>query len=76
MEFYHKNNCSHGGPGGSGCSPGCRLYFDPSVYRVIFLDQRGAGKSKPRAEIKVYRFCDPTHFMVYLLQGEHNVGSC
>ena len=25
------------------------------------MDQRGAGKSKPHAEIKVYQFCDPTH---------------
>jgi len=38
----------HGGPGG-GCSPGMRRYFDPDRYRVILLDQRGAGRSRPLA---------------------------
>lgn len=36
----------HGGPG-SGCSPLMAGFFDPAVYRVILLDQRGAGKSLP-----------------------------
>lgn len=36
----------HGGPGG-GTSPGDRRYFDPSHYRIILMDQRGAGKSTP-----------------------------
>ncbi len=36
----------HGGPG-SGCSPLMAGFFDPAVYRVILLDQRGAGKSRP-----------------------------
>ncbi|MFJ2258282.1 prolyl aminopeptidase [Streptomyces sp. NPDC087844] len=38
----------HGGPG-SGCTPGFRRYFDPAVYRVVLLDQRGCGRSTPHA---------------------------
>ncbi len=37
----------HGGPG-SGCSPLQRRFFDPRRYRIICLDQRGAGGSRPR----------------------------
>ena len=37
----------HGGPG-SGCSPLLRRVFDPQLYRVICMDQRGAGLSTPR----------------------------
>jgi proline iminopeptidase len=37
----------HGGPG-SGCSPLLRRFFDPVRYRVICLDQLGAGRSLPR----------------------------
>jgi proline iminopeptidase len=36
----------HGGPGG-GTRAGVRQFFDPAVYRIVLLDQRGAGKSKP-----------------------------
>ena len=38
----------HGGPG-SGCAPGFRRYFDPAAYRIVLLDQRGAGRSTPPA---------------------------
>jgi proline iminopeptidase len=38
----------HGGPG-SGCSTGMRRYFNPEVYRIVLLDQRGSGRSKPHA---------------------------
>lgn len=38
----------HGGPG-AGCAPVHRSFFDPSVYRVILFDQRGAGRSQPYA---------------------------
>uniref|UniRef100_A0A0C9S0R9 Proline iminopeptidase n=1 Tax=Wollemia nobilis TaxID=56998 RepID=A0A0C9S0R9_9CONI len=38
----------HGGPGG-GTSSGNRRFFDPNFYRIILFDQRGAGKSTPRA---------------------------
>ena len=43
---------SHGGPGG-GTSPRDRTFFDPAVYRIILMDQRGAGKSTPPAELRV-----------------------
>lgn len=36
----------HGGPG-SGCGPGHRRFFDPDVYRIVLMDQRGAGRSRP-----------------------------
>lgn len=42
----------HGGPGG-GCSMTDRQYFDPNLYRIILYDQRGAGRSRPLAEIRV-----------------------
>ena len=38
----------HGGPG-SGCSPYSRRCFDPAVYRIVLLDQRGCGRSTPHA---------------------------
>ncbi|KAI0044923.1 proline iminopeptidase [Auriscalpium vulgare] len=38
----------HGGPGG-GCDARDRGFFNPDKYKVIFLDQRGAGKSTPTA---------------------------
>ncbi|GAA0173620.1 serine protease [Lithospermum erythrorhizon] len=38
----------HGGPGG-GTSPNNRRFFDPEFYRIILIDQRGAGKSTPHA---------------------------
>ena len=36
----------HGGPG-AGCSPAHRRLFDPAKFRVIFIDQRGSGRSTP-----------------------------
>jgi proline iminopeptidase len=39
----------HGGPG-SGCNATHRRFFDPSSYRVILFDQRGAGRSEPLGE--------------------------
>jgi proline iminopeptidase len=38
----------HGGPGG-GTSPAHRRLFDPAVYRIVLLDQRGCGQSLPHA---------------------------
>lgn len=55
---YHEdmNSCygcyRHGGPGG-GIGPRDRRYFDPDVYRIVLFDQRGAGKSRPPAELRV-----------------------
>jgi proline iminopeptidase len=39
----------HGGPGG-GTSPRARRFFDPSYYRIVLFDQRGAGRSQPIGE--------------------------
>lgn len=41
----------HGGPGG-GCNPAMRRFHDPSHYRIILLDQRGCGRSRPNASIE------------------------
>jgi proline iminopeptidase len=38
----------HGGPG-SGSRPNQRRLFDPDLYDVVLLDQRGAGRSRPLA---------------------------
>lgn len=40
----------HGGPG-AGLNPKHRRYFDPDFYRAILFDQRGAGRSRPHAEL-------------------------
>ena len=39
----------HGGPG-AGFSNSHKSFFDPNIFRVIFFDQRGSGKSIPYAE--------------------------
>ena len=41
----------HGGPGG-GAGPIHRQLFDPEHYRIILVDQRGCGRSKPNAELR------------------------
>lgn len=41
----------HGGPGG-GVGPQFRRFFDPTFYRIILFDQRGAGRSTPFAELR------------------------
>jgi proline iminopeptidase len=41
----------HGGPGG-GTNPNCARFFDPKVYYIVLVDQRGCGKSKPTAELR------------------------
>lgn len=40
----------HGGPG-SGTEPSQRRFFDPTFYRIVLFDQRGAGKSRPQASL-------------------------
>ena len=40
----------HGGPG-FGCTPSDRRFFNPEKFNVVLHDQRGAGRSKPRAEL-------------------------
>jgi proline iminopeptidase len=41
----------HGGPGG-GLIPEYRQFFDPTTYRVVLFDQRGAGQSTPHASLE------------------------
>src|SRR5277367_5992844 len=41
----------HGGPGG-GCSATSRRYFDPARFRILLMDQRGAGRSTPNGETR------------------------
>lgn len=41
----------HGGPG-AGASPTHRRFFDPTFYRIIILDQRGAGRSTPLGDLR------------------------
>ncbi len=40
----------HGGPG-AGCNAKSRRFFDPAHYRIVLFDQRGCGRSTPRAEL-------------------------
>ena len=64
LQFF----CRHGGPG-SGCFPNERRFFDPEAYRIILFDQRGAGKSRPSAELKV---CDSYCYLKFF--SEHEIG--
>lgn len=41
----------HGGPGGGGDTTP-RRFFDPERYRIVLLDQRGCGRSRPHAELR------------------------
>lgn len=41
----------HGGPG-SGSQPGALRLFDLSRHRIVLIDQRGAGASKPRGSVR------------------------
>jgi proline iminopeptidase len=41
----------HGGPG-AGLSPRHRQFFDPTYYRIVLFDQRGAGQSTPLGEVR------------------------
>jgi proline iminopeptidase len=41
----------HGGPG-AGTSPKSARFFNPELYYIVLVDQRGCGKSKPTAEIR------------------------
>ena len=40
----------HGGPGGGG-DVNARRFFDPARYRIVLFDQRGAGRSRPKASL-------------------------
>jgi len=41
----------HGGPGGA-TEPAMRRFFDPRRYRIVLLDQRGCGRSRPHGELR------------------------
>jgi len=41
----------HGGPG-AGCSPYYRRFFNPDKFLIVLHDQRGAGRSRPFAELR------------------------
>lgn len=41
----------HGGPG-AGCSAAHRQFFDPTLYRIVLFDQRGAGRSAPAGSVE------------------------
>jgi proline iminopeptidase len=41
----------HGGPG-SGTEPSHRGFFNPEKYRIVLMDQRGAGKSRPHSGLE------------------------
>src|SRR4051812_17429951 len=41
----------HGGPG-SGCADKDKTKFNPQTQRIIFHDQRGAGKSTPTGSLE------------------------
>lgn len=41
----------HGGPG-AGFQAWNRRFFDPTRYRIVLFDQRGAGKSTPHASLE------------------------
>lgn len=40
----------HGGPGG-GINPTMRRFHDPNRHRIVLFDQRGCGRSTPRASV-------------------------
>jgi len=40
----------HGGPG-SGCNADITSLLDPQHYRIILMDQRGAGRSRPHGSL-------------------------
>ena len=40
----------HGGPG-AGANSSHRRFFDPDFYHIVIFDQRGAGRSRPYAEL-------------------------
>jgi proline iminopeptidase len=52
----------HGGPG-EGCNDKKAGNFDPAIYRIILVDQRGAGKSTPTASLEANTTADLLHDM-------------
>jgi len=65
----------HGGPG-SGTSPWQRRFFDPEVYRIVLLDQRGCGRSTPHASAPDadLRFVTTAHLIADIELLRKNLG--
>jgi proline iminopeptidase len=58
----------HGGPG-SGCSEDMRRFHDPQHYRIILLDQRGAGRSTPFASLVDNTYACASWLLLWTLRG-------
>lgn len=67
--------CLHGGPG-SGCNAWWRRFFDPAEYRIVLLDQRGCGRSRPLVSDPSYDLSVNTtqHLIVDLEQLRERLG--
>lgn len=65
----------HGGPG-AGTSAWQRRFFDPELYRIILLDQRGCGRSTPHmsAPEADLRFNTTWHLVADLELLRRNLG--
>jgi pimeloyl-ACP methyl ester carboxylesterase len=62
----------HGGPG-AGATPTHRRFFDPHAYRIIIFDQRGAGRSRPLGEMRIFLF---KILKIYGVRAELTAGTC
>lgn len=47
----------HGGPG-AGTQPAYRRFFDPGFWRILLVDQRGCGQSRPAASVEANTTAD------------------
>src|SRR2546427_8703499 len=61
----------HGGPGG-GCSDKMRQFHDPSKYRIILFDQRGAGRSTDRKSTRLNSSHSQISYAVFCLKKKNN----
>jgi proline iminopeptidase len=55
----------HGGPG-AGCTEIDRRFFDPGHFRVVLLDQRGSGRSRPVGDLSNNTLADTTRDIEHL----------
>lgn len=60
----------HGGPG-SGCRSYHRRFFNPELYHIILLDQRGAGRSLPHGDLNHNTTADLLRDLDYIRQHLH-----
>ena len=68
-EYGNKNGIPiiflHGGPG-SGCNDWQKGLFNSKVFRVVFVDQRGSGKSVPKRSLEnnsTYELIDDIEYL-------------